>query len=337
MRAITAAAALLIISAGIAGCSGTAMPAHAQPPPLPGRFAAIWSDPANSNSRLFAASPASGQVVFTDAAGNLTIDSAQTGHPRHTIATSQPWQFNEIDVIGTRLYTESNENTSTGGDQIKVAVYNLATGTQIWQNVLNAGPNASVSDVLFTENGIVVQPGANLGTGAIEGLNVTDGQPTWHSTPGLCQYNTQLASSDTTAYVIQCAEKNQTTLEAIQPASGHVIWRHTFYTPAVSQTGPRGMYLADNGSVLLQLGDSSIHVYAAGGHLITTSAGAKSCPTTWCVYQAEGNQGVLELGSENAQTGPARSSSRASACPPVTCSGSATANSSSRPSLQMSP
>ncbi len=156
--------------------------------------------------------------------GNLAVYFAATGRLEHMITAVKPWKFYELHIVGDRVYAELNTITTTSGDQIAIAAYNLATGAQIWWTVLDAGSAGYLSDVYFTSTAVVIVPGSSIGSGLIEAVSTANGKVAWSLSPGLCHFGFPVAASETAVYVVQCLGKDQSALEAIRPSDGRVLW-----------------------------------------------------------------------------------------------------------------
>jgi hypothetical protein len=293
MRSSAMATRLLIATVALAACSGHVTPAtgQGQAPSLPARFVMVWSRPVGGSTF----SAAADAVALVDPAGDLAIDSAATGRLEHLIKTAKPWRLNELQIIDNRLYTELNM-PSKSEDEIAVAAYDLTTGAQIWRTMLDAGPAGFLSSVFFTATGVVVVPGSNLGPGLLEGLSAVTGKMTWSRMLGLCKLGFQVAASDTTAYAVQCVGKNQVALEAIRPSDGSLIWRLAYGATGASRVNSLSIKAVENGYILTQISNRSMQLFTSDGTQVNTPVGTITCPESWCMFQADGGQAVVQAG-----------------------------------------
>jgi hypothetical protein len=294
MRAILLAATLLVVSAPLAACSGNPAAMQARLQPLPERFTQAWSHPINSQGyTYYAPAPGmiafaygGGQVAFINPAGDLTIASALTGRAQHAIASVPSWSFNQISIVGDRLYTESIQNDS---NQVMLAAYTFPAMRLIWRNELYGGDGTPT--VLATDDGVVFIQGSLAGPGLMmEGLNEATGELTWHRPSGMCLGDTPAAASVSTAYLVQCITGNQFAVEAIRPSDGRVMWRHVYAVANSSQVGAV-LQASDDGYVFAVLTSTKAYLYAPNGATLRKIA----CPECSDAFEATGAHSVLQL------------------------------------------
>jgi outer membrane protein assembly factor BamB len=293
---LLAAAAALLLTAGLSACSGSAASQGVTGPPLPERFVPVWTadvgTPSNAGGVAVSGYPmTSAAVVLPLPGGDLAARDPATGQVRWTIAPYPGWLFSGDAVIGDRLYADM---TTPDRTLIRLAAYDLATGRVLWRTEVVAFLNREIGlqQVLFTSRGIVVQLGA---ANALYGLRLSDGRGSWLTRlPVSCQNGSAIATQRATVFLLECTGIG-VRLDSVDPATGRISWQR------VLSVNRAGAYPFDLGATsaagdIVALAGTTTRIFSSAGRLIATRVPPVSCPGN-CTIGASGPVGVFELGA----------------------------------------